>query len=301
MAEPKPKVIPTGIVSLDALIGGGFPAGSLVLLLGEIGAGHKEFAMSSGMMLGAMKQGLIKPAGPGVALPKETWWLTFTRSPADLLNEVSMSFDKDLYELFKKNVKFKDFSEDYFKLSPVPPEWVSEERVAERKAEKLAALEDAFAGIRRAVGAPTARPKTLLESLANFLTECAPNNLVVLCTLGDLARLYSDSEQKWYDFTLFLRGLQRAAKRWGGIIYADMTAKLLSPRMEEEIAACVDGVLSFEWERAGAIGRRRMMHFRKFRGLMPRLDGTAIVRFEVSVTPTSGFEVTRAELIEGLR
>ena len=183
----------------------------------------------------------------------------------------------------------------------MPPEWISEERVAERKAEKLAALEAAFAGVRRAVGAPAARPKTLLESLADFLTEHAPNNLVVLYTLGDLARLYSDSEQKWYDFTLFLRGLQRAAKRWGGIIYADMTAKLLNPCMEEEIAACVDGVLGFEWERAGPTGRRRMMHFRKFRGLMPRLDGAAIVRFEVSIAPTSGFEVTRAELIEGLK
>jgi hypothetical protein len=122
-----------------------------------------------------------------------------------------------------------------------------------------------------------------------------------LYTLSDLARLYSESESKWYDFTLFLRGLQRAAKRWGGLIYLPMTARLLEERKEEEISACVDGVINFGWEAAGPTRRRRVMYFEKFRGLLPKLDGAAIVKFEATVTPTSGFEVSRAELIEGLR
>ncbi|MDI6884463.1 MAG: hypothetical protein QMD00_05025, partial [Hadesarchaea archaeon] len=132
-------------------------------------------------------------------------------------------------------------------------------------------------------------------------TEHAPGNIVVLYTLSDLARLYSDSESKWYDFTLFIRGLQRAAKKWGGIIYLNMTAGLLEPRKEEEILACVDGVLEFGWEEAGPTKRRRVLYFKKFRGLLPRIDGTAVVKFEVSVSPTAGFEVSRAELIEGLK
>lgn len=298
----KPKAVPSGIVSLDSMIGGGFPPGALVLLLSEIGAGHKEFSMTSAIMTGAMRDGTIRPAtGEGIALPKGCWWATFTRSPEDLLNEVSMSFDSDLYQLFKKHVNFKDFSGDYFKLSAVPLEWVEEEAVPKRKAEKLEALGEAFAGLHRAARAPAVKPKTVLESLSGFLTEHAPGNLVVLYTLSDLARLYTGSEEKWYDFTLFLRGLQRAAKKWGGLILANMTANLFDPRQEEEISACVDGVLRFEWEAAGTRGRRKVMYFRKFRGLLPHIDAASSVKFEVTVSPSSGFEVARAELIEGLR
>ncbi len=298
---PELKTIPTGVLSLDSLIGGGFPAGALVLLRSEIGAGHKEFLMTSATMTFAMKKGLIKPAEPDVVLPNDVWWVTLTRSPDDLLSEISLSFERDLYNLFRENVKFKDFSEDYFRASPVPLAWISTEVREERSKEKLEGLTEAFAGIHRAVAAPAIRPKTTLESLAEFLTANAPDNVVILYTISDLARLYSDSESRWYDFTLFLRGLQRAAKKWNCIIYAPMTARLLEERKEEEILSCVDGVISFEWEAAGPTRRRRVMYFQKFRGLLPRLDGAAVVKFEATITPTSGFEVARAELIEGLK
>jgi len=39
--------IPTGIDSLDYILQGGLPAGSLVLLLGDLGAGDFEFAITS--------------------------------------------------------------------------------------------------------------------------------------------------------------------------------------------------------------------------------------------------------------
>ncbi len=300
--EARFKNVPSCVISLDSLIGGGFPAGSLVLLRGQIGAGHEEFVMTSAIMSAAVKKGLIKPAvAENIALPNEVWWVTFTRPPEDMLREVSMSFEHDLYQLFCENTKFKDFSLEYFRATPVPPEWVAEEEVQKRREEKLAALEEAFAGIHRAVAAPALKPKTVLESLVSFLTEHSPGNAVVLYTLSDLARLYSDSESKWYDFTVFLRGLQRAAKKWGGVIYASMIANLLEPRREEEISACVDGVLEFEWEAAGPTKRRRVLYFRKFRGLLPRVDGAAVVKFEISISPTAGFEITRAELIEGLR
>jgi KaiC/GvpD/RAD55 family RecA-like ATPase len=295
------KTIPSGIPSLDSLIGGGFPAGALVLLRAGVGAGNKEFLMTSAIMTCAMKRGITRPAETGATLPDDVWWITFTRSPNDLLNEVELSFERDLFQLFRDNVKFKDFSEDYFRTSPVPLEWVSERIREERRREKLEGLTSAFADIHRATLSPAIKPKTALESLGDFLTTHAPGNVMILYTLSDLARLYSDSEAKWYDFTLFLRGLQRAAKQWSGLIYLPMTARLLDERKEEEISACVDGVINFQWEAAGPTRRRRVMYFEKFRGLLPRLDGAAIVKFEATVTPTSGFEVSRAELIEGLR
>lgn len=293
--------IASGIPSLDPLIGGGFPPGSLVLLRGEIGAGNKEFLMTSAIMTHAIKKKLIALAEPDSILPEEVWWITLTRAPEDIKNEVAMSFEQDLYTLFRDNVKFKDFSEDYFRTSPVPLEWVSEKLKEEEKTEKMKSLTGALAGIHRAAALPTVKPKTTLESLAEFMSEHAPKNTVVIYTLTDLARLYSDTEVRWYDFTLFLRGLQRAAKKWGGIIYLPMAAKILDERKEEEISACVDGVINFQWEAAGPTRRRRTMYFQKFRGLFPRLNGAAVVKFEISVTPTSGFEVARAELIEGIR
>lgn len=300
--ETRYKNIPSGVISLDSLIGGGFPSGSLVLLRGQIGAGHKEFIMSSAIMMAAIKKGLIRPVTTeDIQLPNEIWWVTFTRSPDDLLHEISLSFERDLYNLFRENVKFQDFSQEYFRTSPVPAEWVTGSELGRRKEQKLSALESAFAGVHRAVSAPAIKPKALLESLVSFLTEHAEGNAIVLYTLSDLARLYSDSESRWYDYTLFLRGLQRAAKKWGCIVYANMTANLIEPRKEEEVSSCVDGVLEFEWEAAGPTKRRRILYFKKFRGLLPRIDGTAVVKFEVTISPTSGFEVTRAELIEGLR
>lgn len=295
------KNVPSGIMSLDSLIGGGFPEGAVVLLRSEIGAGHKEFLMTSAIMTYALKKGIIKTTEANTVLPNEIWWTTFTRAPTDLMTEVELSFERDLFELFKENVKFKDFSEDYFRTSPVPLEWISERVKEQREKERLESLASAFASIHRDAAAPAIRPKSTLESLADFLTENAPGNIVVLYTLSDLARLYSDTESRWYDFTLFLRGLQRAAKKWGGIIYLPLTARLLEPRREEEISSCVDGAINFQWETAGPIRRRRVMYFEKFRGLLPRLDGAAVVKFEASITPTAGFEVSRAELIEGLK
>jgi KaiC/GvpD/RAD55 family RecA-like ATPase len=295
------KSIPTGIASLDSAIGGGFPAGSLVLLRGEIGSGHKEFMMTSAMMTAALRKGLIKPTvAKDVFIPKEVWWATFTRSPEDLLQEVSLSFEKDLYDLFE-NVKFRDFSMEYFRASPVPMTWVSEEAEKRDKKAKLSSLEKAFGGVHRKVTDTSLKPKALLESLTDFLTDNAPNNVVVLHSLSDIARLYSDSDQRWYDFTLFIRGLQRAAKNWGGVIYTNMISNILSPDKEQEIAACVDGVLEFTWEEAGSSRRRRVLYFRKFRGLMPRMNSTTVIKFEVEVSPKMGFEVTKAEMIEGLR
>ncbi|MEM3519839.1 MAG: hypothetical protein QXT22_05440 [Candidatus Hadarchaeales archaeon] len=293
--------IPSGILSLDSLIGGGFPPGSLILLRGEIGAGNKEFLMTSAIMTYAMKKKLVAPAEPDSIFPGEVWWVTFTRSPEDLLNEVSMSFEQDLFALFRDNVKFRDFSEDYFRTSPVPLEWISDRLKEEETSEKMKALTSAFATLHRTAAAPAIKPKTALESLADFMSRSASGNTVIIYTLTDLARLYSDTEARWYDFTLFLRGLQRAAKKWGGLIYLPMTARILDERKEEEISSCVDGVLNFQWETAGPTKRRRVMYFQKFRGLLPRIDGAAVVKFEVTITPTSGFEVARAELIEGIR
>jgi KaiC/GvpD/RAD55 family RecA-like ATPase len=301
IAEKELKVIPTGIASFDAAIGGGFPAGSLVVLVGDIGSGHDEFAMTSLVMLAAMKAGrLSRPPGENIVLPEDIWWVTFTRPQPDLMSEMAVSFDSDLYEQFQKQAKFKDLSGEYFATSSVPLEWASKELFEQRRAKELTTLEKTLAGVYRISAKPSAKPKGILSSLADFLTEKGPNNVVVLNTLTDLARLYSDSEARWYEFMIFLRGLQRVTKKWGGIIYANLDAKLLERRMEEEIAVCVDGVATFEWVRAGPTEQRRTLYIRKFRR-MPSPVGRGIMRFDLEINPSVGLQVIRPEFIMGLK
>lgn len=301
MAVEKVKIIPTGITSFDGLIDGGFPAGSFVALFEEMGAGAKEFSITSSMMLGAMKAGRLKRSlGKNAVLPKKILWVMFTRSWPDLMREVESSFDSDLYEFFRGHAGSVDLSKDYFRTSSVPLEWVSKETAKQRQKEALATLGDALTEVHRLAGAPVSRPKGILGSLSDYLTAHASGNVIFLYTLTDLARLYSDSEEKWYEFALFLRGLQRAVKKWGGVIYANFNTNLLDKCMEEEIALCADGVLSFEWARAGPTQLRRALHVRKLRGL-PSHAREALVRFDVNITPSAGLQVIRPELVEGLR
>jgi KaiC/GvpD/RAD55 family RecA-like ATPase len=296
------KVMPTGIASLDGPIGGGFPAGSLVVLIGEVGSGNSEFAMTSSVMLAATKSGVINPpSGNNIVLPKEIWWVTFIRPQSDLMDEMSLSFDSDLYELFNKQSNFKDLSEGYFATSSVPLEWVSERLAGKRKEEVLESFGSTLAGVYRLSEKPSSRPKGILTSLADFLTEHGPNNLVILHTLTDLAMLYSESDARWYEFMMFLRGLQRATKKWGGLIYATLDAELLGKHREQEIASCVDGVLTFEWIQAGVAERRRTLYLKKFRRLPSSHGGGGAMRFNVSITPSVGVQVAKPELIEGLK
>jgi archaellum biogenesis ATPase FlaH len=301
VAEEMLKIIPTGISSLDGSIGGGFPSGSLVLLIGDIGSGYNEFAMTSSVMLAATKAGRIAlPPGKNIVLPEEIWWVTFTRKQSDLMSEMAPSFDSDLFELFRKQANFKDLSEAYFATSSVPLEWVLKKPLNKGKEdEMLVTLGRMLAGLYN-TEKPSSKPKDLLNSLADFLTERAPNNLVILNTLTDLAMLYSKSEADWYEFMVFLRGLQRATKEWGGLIYASLDANLLEERMEQEIAACVDGVLTFEWVQAGPTERRRTLYIKKFRRLPSSALG-ASMRFNVNLTSSVGLQVIKPELIEGLK
>ncbi len=301
MPAEKPKIIPTGITSLDEALEGGFPAGVFVVLSGEMGAGHKELATTTSMMLSAMISGKLKrPKGENIMIPKNIFWVTFTRPESDIIREIESSYDPDLYKPFEKVVQFKDLSEDYFLTSSVPIEWISKKAAMKRRREALTSLREELAGLRRRVGMPARKPRGILDALANYLTGRAKNSLVVLDSLTDLARLYSDTEERWYEFVLFLRALQRVLKEWNGIIYGIFDVNLLKERMEEEIAVCADGVLSFEWAQAGPAERRRTLYLRKFRGLLSSA-GRAAMRFEVTISPSAGLQVVKPELIEGLK
>lgn len=106
MVEIDFKKISTGIDSIDLVMKGGFPPGSFVLLLGEVGAGSTEFAFTSAIMLSLLKTKTPAAAaaekGPGISIPDSVSYISLTRSKADILNEISLSFAPEYYEATRR-------------------------------------------------------------------------------------------------------------------------------------------------------------------------------------------------------
>ncbi|MCK4476070.1 MAG: hypothetical protein KAU16_05020 [Methanophagales archaeon] len=274
------KKISTGIDSVDLVMKGGLPSGSFILLLGEVGAGSAEFTFTSAIMLSLLKtKALPAEKGTGISIPDAICYVSLTRSKADILKEISLSFAPEYYEVIKENLIIKDFSKDYFKTSLIS---IPEEKITFESLRELGSGEN------------------LLSSLMTFLAEKAPNNLVIIDSLTDLMRMYTGM-MKWQDLISFLKGLQRASKEWDGLIYALLTANIFERGRQEEIADCADGVLIFEWSEIGTAQRQRAMYVKKFRGLLPQLEADNIAKFEIRITPNAGFEVSNIQRIMGRR
>ena len=274
------KSIPTGISSLDLIIEGGFPSGSFTLLLGEVGAGSTEFAYSSAIMLSLIKEGVISaPSNEDITIPESICYVSITRSEEDVLREVFESFTPEYYEAFKENMVFMDFSEEYFRRSPF-------------------LFTDGTYSFNSLKG--LGKEKGIVESLVTFLNENAENSLVIIDSLTDLVRMYTDL-MKWQDLILFLKGFQKASKNWNGLTYALLTTDIFEVSKQVEIADCADGVLVFEWGEIGTAQRQRTMYVKKFRGLLPRLEFGNIAKFETKITKNTGFEVSNVKMIMGRR
>ncbi len=115
--------IPTGIDSLDPILRGGLPSGSLILLLGEGGAGDFEFALTSALRLLTM---MDEKTCNGIIIPGKVSFISFTRSKEDLVKEIAFSFP-NYYNILQNDsqnrFEFKDFSNSYFARSFIPVAW----------------------------------------------------------------------------------------------------------------------------------------------------------------------------------
>ena len=266
------KIIPSGVDSLDRIVGGGFPSGSLILLYGEVGAGSSEFLHTS----------LINSARLlDSASMDKVYYITFTRLTSDIKREITLSFSNELRNLIDdERIVFKDFSEEYLQHSPLPFTWNTE-------------FDSSFEALKGC-----GDQQSFLELLVSFLNDNAKNSIIIFDSLTDLVRLHYDS-MRWQDLISFLKGLQRESKRWGGLVYGLLTSDIFERGVEEEISDCVDGVIVFEWDETKTRVRRRTLYIKKFRGLLPGMEDKNLLRFETKFARMSGFEVSNIKMVRG--
>jgi KaiC/GvpD/RAD55 family RecA-like ATPase len=269
--------IPFGVEQLDSIIGGGAPAGNVVLLVGEPGSGGREFLHTSAAMnalahadpeLFELHYGRLDE---GATTPPEIHYLSFTADAEYVERELAYTMETEIVEAAVEEIRFRDFSAEYFQLSPIPREW--------------------YVGETQSVTELGRREKhdDVLSALGDYLNEHAPGNLVCLDSLTDLVASISE-EMTWSDIAMLMKGLSRAAHRWGGLILLLVNQETLEPTELGHLMEAAGGTLQFQWESGGS-KRARTMVVREFRGVLSRLEAEDIVRFETDIGE-AGFDVS---------
>ena len=271
------RKVPTGIADLDSIVDGGFPEGSLVLLLGDIGAGTQEYVYTAASKIAIVRKHpelrhyFLGQACDDSVLPERICYATFSRSREAILQELGASFNPEFSTAFRDLALFRDFSAAYFRNSVIPTSWTQQENPFESRSENV------------------------LEGLVSFLDENARGSLVVVDSLTDLVE---GEAVEMRDLVTTVKGLQRATKEWGGITYLLLTRGILEKRFEQMVIDSVDGCLTFEWRTyAHSSNRQRYMYIEKFTSVLPHLKRDKIARFPTMVTSNQGLVVVYMERI----
>jgi KaiC/GvpD/RAD55 family RecA-like ATPase len=274
MPETVQLRMPTGISTLDPILDGGVPPGSLILLLGEMGAGNYEFVYSSIVnTFGLMKDA----APPGLIIPKKIQYVTFTRMKEDVMHEIVQSFRADKLSESISTIQFDDLSEFYFDRSIVPDGWYSRSDTLTRL-QKRSDRENIFL------------------RMSNVFNAAEKDSIVILDSITDIAT-QTNIPNLWADLTGILRGVQRLTKQRNITTYLLLTKGILDSVQERELADIADAVLLFKWEESASARRQRVMYFEKFRGVMPHLEEQDLVKFAVRISTTGGFEVSNIRVV----
>ena len=281
LPEPLERVrvrkVPTGIADLDSIVDGGFPSGSTILLWGDVGAGMQEYVYTAGSKTALVNERpearhyYLGDRCDDSDLPTQVCYVTFSRSKDIILQELATSFNGDYYRAFRDHTVFKDFSSVYFRHSMVPATWTNEDDVFDRPSSNI------------------------LEELVAFLDENAHDSMVVIDSITDLA--VSDIVEI-KDLVTTIKGLQRVAKRWNGLVYLMLTRGILERRHESLLMDSTDGCLVFEWRTSTRSStRQRYMYLEKFTGVLPHLPRDKIARFPTMVSSNHGLVVVYMERI----
>jgi KaiC/GvpD/RAD55 family RecA-like ATPase len=281
-AEPAPERTPTGVADFDYL-SGGIPVGSVVLLAGDAGAGHVEFALTSAvhMMLyyddPSLHQFFLGNAKGPFVYPKGVAYVSLTRSREQVMREVAGSFDRTYHDGLARHISFHDLSPSYFAESVVPPTWAT------------------IGGGLLSGGGRSSTPVDPLAAVAEAVEQDGSSNLVIVDSLTDLlVRRSVDTES----LLTLVKGLRRRAKSWGGVVYLLLTRGVAPLATEQALYDSVDGVLSFSWTTSPhSSHRQRTMLVERFMPLLARIPHEQQGRFVIRVSSLNGLVTTQYERI----
>lgn len=274
--------LPFGVARIDGVLGGGSPPGTTLLLAGESGAGAREFAYTAAAMnaLGRADADLFDlyygALGSAASLPPEVHYLSFTADRGNVAREMGYTMADEIVEPVVDEIRFRDFSPEYFQLSKIPREWYVGEAQTVRDL-----------GARRS-------HQDVLGALGDYLNEHAAGNLVVIDSISDLVGALGD-DLEWSDVTTLVRGLTKAAHNWDGLILLHVNTDTLTDTELGVLMHAAAGTFEFTWESGGS-RRARTMAVRQFRGVLSQLEEENIVRFETEVHD-GGFDISNVQKI----
>lgn len=279
-ADPR---VPTGVADFDSL-SGGIPLGSVVLLLGEAGSGHQEFALTSATHLmfhhdeERMHRFFLGAARGNFRYPQQVAYVSLTRSREQVLQEVRGSFDPLYLEVLERHLRFGDLSPEYFADSVVPAHWAT----------TPAPLLSTAAPPRFDGGGP-------LAAVARGLEEVGPSNVVILDSLTDLLVRRGIATE---DLLTLVKGLRRRAKGWDGLVYLLLSKGVAPADTEQALIDSVDGVLAFSWT-ANPLrsNRQRVMVIPKFMPVLAHVPHEHQGRFVIRISSLTGLVTTQYERI----
>lgn len=272
--------LPFGVNRLDQLIGGGAPAGSVVLLSGEPGAGAREFVYTTAAMNGLARAGddedlfglYYGDLHADARLPGEIHYVSFSAEEDQLRREIGMAMDDDVASRGLDAVTFHSLSRQFFHVSPVPRDWYTDESPDIRNLRKR-----------------HEERQGLLSALGEKLSAHAAGNLVIIDSLSDLVATLG-GEVAWSDVTYLVKGLQKAAHDWNGLIVLHVTRETLSATRHGQLVDACSGTMRFRWETGGS-ERARTLVIEQFRGVLSGLEEENIVQFETELGE-AGFDIS---------
>lgn len=286
MPAPTDRRVATGVADFDGL-SGGVPVGSVILLVGEAGAGHQEFALTSATHQmfyqedPSLRKFFLGTARGSFVFPPNVCYISLTRSRDQVLREVEGSFHGAYLDVLGRHLKFLDLSPAYFADTVVPPQWASP------PAPLLAATAPSPARFETA-GGP-------LSALARAFEEGGRNSIVIVDSLTDLIVRSGVAAS---DILSLVKGLRRRAKEWDGIVYLLLSKGVAAPDTEQALIDSVDGVLAFSWNASpGRSSRQRVMAIPKFMAVLAHVRPEHQGRFVIRVSPVSGLVTTQYERI----
>ncbi len=274
--------VPTGVSDFDHITGG-VPAGSVLLLSGENGAGAHEFALTSAVTI----LQAVRPQGPyrslylgayrgEVEVPRRVVYVSLTRSREQVLAEAESTFPPDYGTALAEQLEFVDLSRSYFADTVVPLEWT----------ERSGSLLDPADG---------GSNDTPLHALAKEIDQRGPGALLLVDSLTDLLVRSSTSSE---ELLTLVKGLRRRAKSWNGLVYLMLTRHVAPPAVEQALMDSVDGVLGFSWvQNPMRSVRTRALLIEKSMSLLSRVPKELHGRFLLDVKGIQGLVTTQYERV----